>query len=359
VDELISIGEFSQQSGLSLKRLRTYAASGLLVPAAIDAGSGYRYYAPGQLREAQLIDALRQSGMSLIDVGAVLRHPSNDRLDAWEHSIQGDAAKRRDALQRARHLLTVAIESPASPDRQYPGDRPMTQMRTGCRTEKGPVRNRNEDAVVGREHLVAVCDGMGGHPGGEIASAIAISLVDAAFTGQSADELHAGVRAANRAIRDRAGADSDLEGMGTTVCAVGLLAEGQVAIVHVGDTRAYLLHAGSVTQLTRDHTVTADLVERGELSEDDARSHPYRAVLTRALGVGPDVELDSAVVSMQRDDRLLVCTDGLFNEVALEEIADTLAGRRDPQRTADELVDLALAQGGHDNVSAVVADIVG
>jgi PPM family protein phosphatase len=359
VDELISIGEFSQQSGLSLKRLRTYAASGLLVPAAIDAGSGYRYYAPGQLREAQLIDALRQSGMSLIDVGGLLRHPSNERLDAWEHAIHGDAAKRRAALQRARQLLPAALESPASPDRQYRGGRPMTQLSTGCRTEKGPVRHRNEDAVVGREHLVAVCDGMGGHPGGEIASAIAISLVDAAFTGRSADELHAGVRAANRAIRDRAGAESDLEGMGTTVCAAGLLPEGHLVLVHVGDTRAYLLHGGSVTQLTRDHTVTADLVERGELSEDDARLHPHRAVLTRALGVGPEVELDDATVSLQPDDRLLVCTDGLFNEVALEEIADALAGRRDPQRTADELVDRALARGGHDNVSVVVADLVG
>ena len=357
VDELMPIGEFSERSGLSPKRLRSYAAGGLLVPAAVDSVSGYRYYSPGQLREAQLIDTLREAGMPLADIAALLRDPSCDQLDAWARRVEIDAAHRQEALDLARRLLSIEATSFTPVDNERSGKESMTKLRTVSRTDIGRVRDNNEDAVVSSDHLAAVADGMGGHPGGEVASAVAVALVQAGFTGRSLDELQAAVRAANRAIWDRAGASAELEGMGTTICAAGLTGDGSLAVVNVGDSRACVLRNGSLTQLTDDHSVTADLVRRGELSEQDALGHPHRGVLTRALGVGPDVELDSGAHPAVEGDRLLVCTDGLFNEVPNDEIASLMAANEDVQETADALVELALSRGGRDNVAVVVAEI--
>jgi serine/threonine protein phosphatase PrpC len=353
----MSIGEFSQRSGLSLKRLRTYAASGLLIPAAVDAGSSYRYYGPGQLRDAHLIDTLRQTGMALADIRVLLRDPSTDRLDGWEKSLEEEAVQRLSALDQARRLLSAEPDAPEPLERQRRGDLSMKKLRSTSRTETGPVRENNEDAVMSSDRLVAVADGMGGPLGGEIAASMAVSLVDAAFRGRSLDELEAAVRAANRAIWDRAGARSELEGMGTTICAAGLLEDGRLAVVNVGDTRAYLLQKGSVTQLTHDHSVTAALVQRGELTEEEARHHPHRGVLTRALGVAPDVELDSTTLSVAESDRLLICTDGLFNELADREIVESMTEPQDSSATVEGLVERAISRGGHDNISVVLADI--
>jgi len=181
--------------------------------------------------------------------------------------------------------------------------------------------------------------------------------MQAAFTGRSLDELQAAVRAANRAIWDRASEDAELEGMGTTVCAAGVIEDGSLVVVNVGDSRAYVLRNGSFTQLTHDHSVTAEAVGRGELSEQEALDHPYHHVLTRAVGVAPDVELDSTAHPAVEGDRLLVCTDGLFNEVPNEEIASIVAAPEDIQATANGLVELALSRGGRDNISVVVAEI--
>jgi serine/threonine protein phosphatase PrpC len=355
VDDLMPIGEFSERSGLSPKRLRSYAAGGLLVPAAVDSASGYRYYSPGQLREAKLIDTLREAGMPLADIAALLRNPSCDRLDAWARRVQIDAEHRQTALDLARRLLSIETMSPV--DNERSGKESMMKLRTGSHTDIGRVRDNNEDAVVSSDHLAAVADGMGGHPGGEVASAVAVALVQAAFTGRSLDELQAAVRAANRAIWDRAGASAELEGMGTTICAAGLTGDGSLAVVNVGDSRACVLRNGLLAQLTDDHSVTAELVRRGELSEQEALDHPHHGVLTRALGVGPDVELDSATHPAVQGDRLLVCTDGLFNEVPNDEIASSMAATEDLQATADALVELALSRGGRDNVAVVVAEI--
>lgn len=233
----------------------------------------------------------------------------------------------------------------------------MTMLHTVTRTDIGRVRKDNEDVVVGTDRLAAVADGMGGHPGGEVASAIAIALMHAAFTGRSLDELQAGVRAGNRAIWDRACESSDLEGMGTTICAAGLVEDGRLAVVNVGDSRAYVLRNGALMQLTHDHSVTAEAVRRGELTEAEARDHPHRGVLTRALGVAPEVELDSTWQTPVDGDRLLVCTDGLFTEVTGEEIASLMAANEDIEATADALVERAVSRGGHDNVSVVVAEV--
>ena len=191
-----------------------------------------------------------------------------------------------------------------------------------------------------------------------MASAVAVALVQAVFTGRTLDELEAGVRAANRAIWDRAVGNGELEGMGTTVCAVGLGEEGVLGVVNVGDSRAYVLRDGALTQLTHDHSVTAELVRRGELSEQEAVVHPHRGVLTRALGVGPDVDPDLTAHPSFVGDRLLLCTDGLFNEIADEQIASVMAATGDVQETADLLVELAVTRSGGDNVSVVIADVV-
>jgi PPM family protein phosphatase len=357
VDDLMPIGEFSERSGLSPNRLRSYAAGGLLVPAAVDSASGYRYYSPGQLHEARVIDTLRDAGMPLADIAAFLRDPSSDQLDAWARRVEIEAAQRQQAVDLARRLLSIDATSFTHADYGRSGKVSMLKLTTVSHTDIGRVRDNNEDAVVSSDHMAAVADGMGGHPGGAVASAVAVGLLQSAFTGRSLDELEAAVRAANRAIWDRAGASAELEGMGTTVCAAGLTEDGSLAVVNVGDSRACVLRDGSLRQLTDDHSVTAELVRRGELSEQEALDHPHRSVLTRALGVGPDVEIDSAAHTAEEGDRLLVCTDGLFNEVPNDEIAPLMAATEDLEATADALVELALSRGGRDNISVVVADI--
>jgi PPM family protein phosphatase len=353
----MAIGEFSERSGLSAKRLRTYAAEGLLAPAAVDPDSGYRYYSPSQLAAACVIDALRQAGIRLSEIGAFMRHPSTAQLGVWAEQLHTDSHHRQNALVHARQLLA------ASNDPHFPTaisnsqEDIVTALRSAGRTDRGQLRKNNEDAIVRMDRLVLVADGMGGHPGGEIAANAAAGVVPAVFTGQSLDELEAAVRAANWAIRDRANAQAELDGMGTTLCAAGLLADGQIALVNVGDSRAFLWHEGALTQLTQDHSVTAELVQRGELREEDATRHPHYGMLTRALGVGSDVMIDRRTVVVEEQDRIVLCTDGLFNELSGEEIASAMAGGGDMAAIVDRLIGSAVSHGGRDNVSVVVAEV--
>jgi PPM family protein phosphatase len=361
MDDLMPIGDFSARTGLSPRRLRSYAADGLLIPAAVDATTGYRYYSPGQMHEAQVIDALRRAGVPLAEIAALLRQPSPEQLAAWERELLVEASDRKEALRVARRLLGIDAEPRADTAHESSGSqRRRDMMRTlhaSGRTDIGRVREKNEDALLCTDELVAVADGLGGHPGGEVASSLAVTLLQAAFTGRSIDELEAAVRAANRAICEHAQANEELQGMATTLCAVGLTADRQLAVVNVGDSRAYLLRDGSLRQLTDDHTVTADLVRRGEVTEEQAVDHPYRSVLTRALGAGPTVDVDREVLAAAPGDRLLLCTDGLFNEVPDEEIASVLRSTDDLSADVDVLVDRALANGGRDNVTVVMVDI--
>jgi protein phosphatase len=357
VDDLMPIGEFSDRSGLSAKRLRTYAAEGLLAPAAVDPGSGYRYYSPGQLADARVIDALRQAGVSLADIRAFRRRPSRELLDAWARQLETDANHRQGALAHARHLLAGGDYPVSLTANAEPQEGPMTTLRTAGRTEIGKLRENNEDLIVTSDRLALVADGMGGHPGGEIAAGVVASVVPAVFTGQSIEELQPAVRAANWAIRERTVAQPGLEGMGTTVCAAGLLTSGGVAVVNVGDSRAYLFRQGSLSHLTRDHSLTAELIERGELREEEATQHPYYGILTRALGVGCDVEIDQTTLAVDEGDRIVLCSDGLFNELSDEEIGSTLAGDEDVATVVEKLIERAIAGGGRDNISVVIAEV--
>lgn len=353
----MAIGEFSERSGLSAKRLRMYAAEGLLVPAAVDPGSGYRYYSPGQLADARVIDALRQASVPLADIRAFMRQPAPAQLDAWARQLRTDADQRQKALALVRRSF-VADESPLNTvTSPHPEEEFMTSLRTAGRTDIGRLRDNNEDVVVSSDRLALVADGMGGHPGGEIAADAVASVVPAVFTGRSADELEAAVRAANWAIRERAMAQPGLEDMGTTICAAGLLRGGHLALVNVGDSRAYLWHEGLLTQLTQDHSVTAELIQRGALREEEAPHHPHYGVLTRALGVAPDVEIDRRTVALEEGDRIVICSDGLFNELSGDEITSALAGSGDMAAVVDNLIDGAISHGGRDNVSVVIAEL--
>jgi protein phosphatase len=219
------------------------------------------------------------------------------------------------------------------------------------------VRPGNEDAVLVTDdvRLVAVADGMGGHQAGEVASATAITaLRDGVAQGDSIEDA---ITRANEAVVGTAARDLSLRGMGTTLTA-GVLDGSTLLIGHVGDSRAYLLRAGELRQVTTDHSVIAELIAAGELTEADALVDPRRAMITRALGIDTTVEVDVLEVDLEPGDRLLLCSDGLTTMVRDPAIAEILASEDDRQRAADELVEAANLAGGADNITVVVADVV-
>jgi protein phosphatase len=224
------------------------------------------------------------------------------------------------------------------------------------------MREGNEDSFLASGSLAAVADGMGGHLAGEVASAAATeqlrSLEDgAAWRGERspAEALKWAVTEANRHIREMASGDKSLEGMGTTITAV--LADGDVIhLAHVGDSRAYLLRKGELSQLTEDHTLVQELVKQGKLRPEDAKRHPQGSIITRALGVEADVQVDTATFKIVPGDRLLLCTDGLTGVVDQATIRSVLLRVRDPQEASERLVALANEQGGPDNITVVVLD---
>ncbi len=238
----------------------------------------------------------------------------------------------------------------------------MTVVRSGSATDVGRVRSVNEDRLLESVALFAVADGMGGHAGGEVASRLAIDALQQAFAREpSARGLVEAVRLANRAVWERSTQDPDVRGMGTTLTAAALVPTrdgDRLVVSNVGDSRAYRYASGRLVQMTNDHSVAEELVARGELSVAEAAVHPHRHILTRALGVAPDVDVDSWELAPARGERFVLCSDGLTNEVSEERIAGVLAATSDPQAAADTLVRLANEHGGNDNVTVVVVDVV-
>jgi protein phosphatase len=344
------IGEFSERSGLSQKRLRTYAAAGLLVPAAVDGDTGYRYYAPGQLRDARVIDALRRAEVPLSDIAEALRDPTAFDHQRWHRQLEAKSMARQAGLEEATELIAVGSASPRRTGRSS-----MSTLTIASRTETGPARATNQDAVIAADCLAGVADGMGGAPGGEVASSLAAVVVEAGFEGSALSELGAVTRAANAAVFNRGATDSRLAGMGTTLCCAGLLDDSTLVIVNVGDSRAYLWRAGVLRQITEDHTVTAELVRRGQLEAAEAARHPYRHVLTRVLGGGPTVDADTTTIDFAADDLLMLCSDGLSKALSNDEIAALMARGGTSSEVVDRLVDGALAAGGDDDVTVLVA----
>ena len=229
----------------------------------------------------------------------------------------------------------------------------------GSRTDVGCVREHNEDSLVVKPPLYVVADGMGGHEAGEVASEIAVQVIaDKSPSTPDGQALAAAVVAANREILDAARDGRGREGMGTTVTAA-LLEGERLVIAQVGDSRAYLLHQGKLQQLTRDHSLVADMVEAGHLTAEEARIHPSRSVITRALGSVEGTQPDLYELNVETGDRLLLCSDGLTSMVRDPQIEEILRRVQDPQRCAAQLVNEAITAGGHDNVTVVVVDVTG
>jgi PPM family protein phosphatase len=226
-------------------------------------------------------------------------------------------------------------------------------------TDPGRRRRRNEDAYVCEPPLFAIADGMGGAQAGEVASRLAAAVLEEAKDGEETGDGEARVaaliREANSRVYRRSNEDAATSGMGTTMT-VALLAhaEGTIAFGHVGDSRAYRVRGGELEQLTDDHSLVGELVRSGRLSPEEAESHPQRAVITRALGTEPDVDVDTFTVEAEPDDVYLLCSDGLTDMVSGHEILGLVQASRTVEEAAQALVNAANVGGGEDNITVVL-----
>jgi serine/threonine protein phosphatase PrpC len=229
------------------------------------------------------------------------------------------------------------------------------RIEVGAATDIGKVREGNEDSFLVQPPLFAVADGMGGHRGGEVASQLALEVIEtlaARGKGTLADQ----VREANRRVFDRSLKDRNVTGMGTTLTAA-LIGPGTATLAHVGDSRAYLLRAGALRRLTEDHTLVARMVKTGEITAAEAEVHPHRNVLTRALGTEPDVGVDELDVPLMDGDTVVLCSDGLTGMVNEQQMQAILEATDSPQDAADRLIKAANRAGGIDNITALVLRI--
>ncbi|MDO4606109.1 MAG: protein phosphatase 2C domain-containing protein [Bowdeniella nasicola] len=237
------------------------------------------------------------------------------------------------------------------------------QFRYAARSDVGIVRSNNQDSGYAGPHLLVLADGMGGPAGGDIASSVAVAHLshldlDTPGADDLIDLLSEAINEAHEELMRRSQADPALQGLGTTCIAV-MRSGSKLAMVHIGDSRAYLLRDGNLTQLTKDHTYVQHLVDIGRITREEADSHPMRNMVLRALGdTEGEVEIDSSVREARAGDRLLLSSDGLFGVVSHETIQETLAGIADVDACADELITLALRAGAPDNVTVVVCDML-
>ncbi|RLP89926.1 MerR family transcriptional regulator [Micromonospora sp. BL4] len=351
---LLTIGAFARAARLTPKALRLYDQVGVLLPAAVDPESGYRLYDPAQLPLARLVAQLRRIGMPLATIRVVCGLEPAAAAEAvtayWRQVCADTVARARLATLLVDHL------SEGGTTMAQPNPTVAVRYATGCDT--GLVRDSNEDAAYASERLLAVADGMRG-PGGAAASAAVIdALKPLELTDAPAADLltmlTGAVTDADRTVRGLATGDHQPVSTLTALLRSG----SQLALVHVGDTRAYLLRDGELSLLTQDHTWVQAQVDQGRLDRDEAAAHPQRAVLVRALGAGPQVEADLALRVALPGDRYLLCSDGLSAVVDRADLRSTLSAATDPEHTVRSLIDLAQAAGAPDNIACVVADIV-
>jgi len=239
-------------------------------------------------------------------------------------------------------------------------------------SDRGLERTRNEDSCLVKSDtdtaLLVVADGMGGHRAGDVASDLAISTAERfwnnlddcdSMSAEKTRELIRGlILEANQLVLQEAENSKALRGMGTTLTA-GLLCGRRLTIGHIGDSRAYLITGGQIQLLTRDHSLVEELIEAGQVSPEDAHTHPQRHVLTRALGISPDLKVDVEELEVEAESILLFCTDGLTGLVSDEEILQKCLEASDPHMLAEALIKLANSRGGHDNITVVAAYVIG
>ncbi|MEU4152646.1 MerR family transcriptional regulator [Streptomyces sp. NPDC026659] len=353
--ELLTIGAFARASRLSPKALRLYDELELLRPARVDPDTGYRYYAVSQLERARLVAWLRRLGMPLTEIRAVSALEGADaarEVRAYWARVEAETAARRDLAAFLVDQLT------AESGRDHTD---MLELRYAARADRGHVRTVNQDTVYAGRRLLAVADGFG--PAGAPASGAA---VEALRFLDEAEELRAGsvlnlledaVRGANEAIRDLGDGGDGADGSGATLTAL-LRTGSRLALVHIGDSRAYLLRDGELFRVTHDHSVVQSLLDEGRLTPEEAAVHPQRSLLLKALGGAtvpvPELRLQEA----RAGDRYLLCSDGLTGVVTDERIAELLAAASRPADAVEALIDAANAAGGPDNIGCVVADAV-
>ena len=335
---LLTIGAFARATGLTPKALRLYDELGVLAPAAVDAESGYRFYEPAQVAQARLIARLREIGMPLTTIREVCALPAPLAADAiaafWQQVSADTAARARVTSDLVEHLSGR--------------DTVMSDVLYAAASDPGTARDSNEDRAYAGERLVAVADGTRG-PFGAAAATAAIDALKPLEHGDDGDlpaALTAAVTTADGAVRALAADDPPF----TTLTA--LLRRGsRLALVHVGDSRAYLLRNGTLSLLTQDHTWVQSEVDQGRLEPAAAAEHPQRALLVRALGWGDTVEADLALRTALPGDRYLLCTDGLHAVVPRETLRATLAEAPTPQEAVDRLIAAARDAGAPDNLA--------
>ncbi len=225
------------------------------------------------------------------------------------------------------------------------------------KTHQGLVRKSNQDTLLMTADAYGVADGMGGHNGGETASRLAVQVLKNALQGKAPQEqaLLMGIEAANRRIYEMGRHDSALSGMGTTITLLWEAAD-HILVGHVGDSRAYLLRDGKLEAQTEDHSLVAELIRNQVITPEAAKTHPYRSVITRALGIDPTVTPDIFTLPKKAGDVWLVCSDGLYNMVNDDDIAEALKNLT-LEAAAEKLLELAIEHGGHDNISFVLGRV--
>jgi serine/threonine protein phosphatase PrpC/DNA-binding transcriptional MerR regulator len=377
--KLLTIGEFARASRLSPKALRRYDSLGLLRPARVDEWTGYRYYSSDQLDQARLVAWLRRLDMPLAkikEMTGLAPAEAAAEVAAFLRVAEADFSERkRLALflvsyfsQGATTMGEPVMPTPGQPSSPAPA--PALAIRYAAASDRGLMRERNQDAGYAGPALLAVADGFG--PAGDAASA---SILDALRplesgplpAGSPADLLNVlseAVSAATASLQSLTASDSGLAGSGSTLTAM-LLSGSQLALVHIGDTRAYLLRDGGLFQITHDHSLVQSMIDAGRLTPEEAFSHPQRSLLVRALaatgecgGIAdpptPDLSLHQALPG----DRYLLCSDGLTSVVPVGVIRATLAEPgSSPDEVVGRLIALANESGGPDNIACVVADV--
>lgn len=352
---LLTIGAFATAAQLTPKALRLYDELGVLPPAAVDPESGYRLYDPAQLKRARFVAQLRGISTPLADIRAISALDPAEAAEVvrtyWQQLTADTAAQAR--------TVDLLLEQLSGEAGTMPDPKPPLTLRFATRCDIGAARAVNEDATYASERLLAVADG-GQGPGGAAASAAAIDALKRLklHDGSAAELLTLlaeAVAQADRAVRNLV--ENDHQPI-TTLTAM-LWSGSRAALVHIGDSRVYLLRGGELSQLTQDHTYVQSLVDQGKLSRDEAASHPDRALLVRALGAGAEpVEADLALRTALVGDRYLLCSDGLAAVVDRGALHAALTVAAAPEVIAAQMIDLAYANGAPDNIACIVADAV-
>ena len=373
VTTLLTIGAFARTSRLSIKALRLYDEIGLLPPVCIDPATGYRYYGPAQLERARLVAWLRRLDMPLARIRLVCDLCETDRAAAvaeirefWLR-VEADTAARRDLVdflidQLSRKEATMnhterASQSGRSNGQNQGEHEQRLELRYAALSDTGSVRDVNQDTAFAGDRLLAVADGFGDR--GAPASAAAIDALrdvggHVVESGDLLNVLRDAVGRAHEAVAGVGGRQT-----GSTLTAM-LWTGSQLGLVHIGDSRAYLLRDDRFFQITHDHTLVQSMIDDGRITPQEAESHPQRSLLVQALGTGapvPDPQLH--VADVQPGDRYLLCTDGLSANVPAAEIRRILQTTPDdPSDAVSALINLSNQAGGADNVACVVADLV-